>query len=323
MNQSKLDKRSDEQKLRAMYEFAPYPDLGADLKDLSLYLDPIRAEIAEKQAVRFLEIGCGTGHYVVGAAKNHPDWACYAMDLSRASLDVAEQLAANHGARVEFHRGSYLDPLPFDFKFDIVCALGTIHHSADPEAALKNVRKNLKKDGFLFLHLYGQRCDQEKFDLKDALSILEPDLGNYETRFRHYRALMDYRKRNWRRRIALTTPGQVYGRLLSWWTNLGRKQRGISWSPPWGTDYPEIDSPWIDHFCNPLERAYEVPEVKALLEASGFKVLHMLAQGREHMKAIPPEWRSAYEKLDNWEKWRLHELLAVGGGSFAMIARPA
>ena len=87
--------------------------------------------------------------------------------------------------------------------------------------------------------------------------------------------------------------------------------------------YPEINSPWIDHFCNPLERAYEMPEVRALLESTGFEVLHMLAQGREHMKTIPPEWRSTYDKLDNWDKWQLQELLAVGGGSFSIVARAA
>jgi hypothetical protein len=45
----------------------------------------------------------------------------------------------------------------------------------------------------------------------------------------------------------------------------------------------------------------------------------MLAQGRENMKLIPQEWRAPYSELDEWDKWRLSELLAVGGGSFAMI----
>ena len=49
----------------------------------------------------------------------------------------------------------------------------------------------------------------------------------------------------------------------------------------------------------------------------------MLRQGREDMKPIPPEWRERYQQLDDWEKWRLSELLAIGGGSFAMILRHA
>lgn len=317
-----LDRR-DESRLRAMYEAAPYPDLGADLKDLSLYLEPISHEIARRAPVRFLEVGCGTGHYVVGVAKAHPDWSCYAMDISQPSLDIARKLADKHGARIEFHKGSYLDPLPFDFKFDIVCALGTVHHTANPVAALKNIRNYLARDGFLLLHLYGQRADREKFDIKEALSILEPDLSGHDTRFRDYRALMDHRKRNWLKRLALTTPADVYGRVRAWWRNLVRRRRRVSWSPGWNEDYTQLNSPWIDHFCNPLERAYEVPEVRALLDASGFEVIHMLKQGREHPNLIPLGWRTVYDKLDAWDKWRLNELLAIGGGSFAIIARPA
>ena len=46
--------RADEASLQAMCEFAPHPNLGTDLKDLSLYLDPIRAEIEKRQSIRFL-----------------------------------------------------------------------------------------------------------------------------------------------------------------------------------------------------------------------------------------------------------------------------
>ncbi len=45
----------------------------------------------------------------------------------------------------------------------------------------------------------------------------------------------------------------------------------------------------------------------------------MLKQGRENHALIPPEWRERYARLDDWNKWRLSELLAVGGGSFAMV----
>ena len=49
----------------------------------------------------------------------------------------------------------------------------------------------------------------------------------------------------------------------------------------------------------------------------------MLAQGREHMSLIPPQWRKRYDELGAWDKRRLSELLAVGGGSFAMILNHA
>ena len=313
----------DETAVRSMYEFAPYPDLGADLKDnLFLYLNPIKDDLARRQTVRFLDAGCGTGHHIVGVARQHPDWDCHGIDLSNASLDIAKQLAAKHGVNVHFHRGSYLDPMPFDEKFDIILAMGTIHHCAEPVEGMKNLKKYLKPDGYLLLHLYGLRGDREKFDIKEALSILEPDLQNYARRFSYYSALMNHRKRNWLKRLALTTPADVWGLIRTGWRNFRRRQRNVSWSPPFTATYNELSAPWVDHFCHPCERAYELPEVRALIEACGFTVTHMLKQGKERPKLIPPEWRSRYEQLSDWEKWRLSELLALGGGSFAIVAQP-
>jgi SAM-dependent methyltransferase len=309
----------DESNVRAMYEFAPYPDLGAGLKDMSLYLDVLRPDLMAIGKVRFLDVGCGTGHIIVGVAKQYPSWQCYGIDLSEASLRIASALAAKHGAKVTLSRGSYLDPLPYSEKFHVISAMGTIHHCADPVAALRNLKQYLEPSGFLLLHLYGMRGDRAKFDIKECLNILEPDLASYDHRFRYYDALMKHQRRNWLKRLALTTPFDVYTVVRDWLRNLGRRRAGISWSPPFDTRYREISAPWIDHFCHPCERAYEVSQVRELIESSGFRVVHMLKQGRENHALIPSEWRERYERLDDWNKWRLSELLAVGGGSFAMV----
>jgi len=129
--------------------------------------------------------------------------------------------------------------------------------------------------------------------------------------------------RNWLHRLALTTPADVYAMIRNRLRNLGRKRKGVSWSPPFDAEYKELSAPWIDHFCHPLERAYEVPQVHELVEAGGYRVLNMTKQGREIGALIPPEWRPIYDRLDNWDKWRLSELLSVGGGSFAMILQLA
>ena len=315
--------KRDEGAVKAMYEAAPYPDLGANLKDMSLYINPVLADLESRAQVRFLDVGCGTGHYVVGVAKQHPKWRCYGVDLSGPTIAIARQLAEMHGARVEYHQGTYLEPLPFEPGFDVICALGTIHHTADPVAAMKAIRGILRDDGYLFLHLYGWRADREKFDIKEALSILEPDLMNHRRRFELYDALMRHRRRRWLKRLLTTSPYDAYVLARNYSRNLWRRIRGISWSPPWWARYDAPTAPWIDHFCNPCERAYEVPEVKALLEASGFKVVHMLHHGRVFPQLIPPEWKAAHDALDDWAKWRMSELLVTGGGSFGMILKKA
>ena len=124
-------------------------------------------------------------------------------------------------------------------------------------------------------------------------------------------------------RLATTSPLDVYVGLRVGLRNLRRRLRKISWSPSWTAAYDEPTAPWIDHFCHPCERAYEVPDVQALLEAGGFEVVHMLGQGQEYRNLIPHAWRPACDGLGEWEKRRLSELLAEGGASFSMVLRKA
>jgi hypothetical protein len=123
--------------------------------------------------------------------------------------------------------------------------------------------------------------------------------------------------------MSRTTPRDAYAALRDGWRNLKRRRQKISWSPSFRENYAEVNAPWIDHFCHPCERAYEVPEVRHLIETSGFKVTHMLGQGSERPALIPPAWRSRYAELDAWDKYRLSELLSPSGRSFNLILQPA
>jgi SAM-dependent methyltransferase len=310
--------------VRRMYEFAPYPDLGAALKDPRPVFDPIAADLGQRPNLRYLEAGCGTGHFLVGVAKAHPDWHCFGLDLSSASLEIAGKLATQHGAKITLARGSYLEPLPFDSEpFDVISAIGTIHHAEDPVAALKNLRSHLADDGWFAMHLYGRRLDAEKFDIKEMLSIFEPDLFAHERRFKLYRELVAHRRASGRlRRLFDTSPLDVIRMSRRWITDLRRRARATSWSPPWHNDYRALSAPWIDHFCHPCERAYEVADIRRLIEGAGFKVEHMLGQGREEPERLPPAWRQPFERLEPWDRWRLMELVSPAR-SFVLLMRKA
>jgi SAM-dependent methyltransferase len=312
---------ADETAVRRMYEHAPYPGLGAGLKNLNLYIDPIAGDLKCREQVRFLDAGCGTGHVLIGVAKQYPDWECCGIDISQASLDVAAELAKLHGATVTMKQGSYIETLPFEGKFDVIAAMGTIHHAANPVAAMRNLREYLKDDGYLLVHLYGLRLDQAKFDMKEILDIFEPDLTNIDRRFFFYDALMRHRRRHWLRQFMQLSLIDLFIAFRVWFRNLLRRSRGIVWSPPFTDRFTEPTAPWIDHFCHPCERAYEVPDIVALLRDSGFEVYRMLGQGREYSQLLPPEWLAFYDRLPVEAKWRISELLAFRGGSFRMILR--
>lgn len=307
-----------------MYEFAPYPDLGAALKDPGQTYAPIADDLRNRASLRYLEAGCGTGHLLVGVAKSHPDWQCFGIDLSDASLAVARKLAERHRATITVARGSYLEPLPFEGgPFDVISAIGTIHHADDPVAALKNLRNHLADDGWLAMHVYGRRLDAEKFDIKEILSIFEPDLFAHQRRFTLYRQLVEHRRASGRLlRILDTSPLGLFRMLRKWTRNARRRASGTSWSPAWQEDYRELSAPWIDHFCHPCERAYEVPDIRRLVEQSGFSVVHMLSQGREEPWRLPLAWREEFARLQSWDRWRLMELVSPAR-SFTMLMRKA
>lgn len=314
---------ANEGAVRRMYETAPYPDLGAEPKDAKRLIEPVLRHLTgDTTGIRFLDVGCGTGHLLVGTAKAYPGWSCHGIDLSDASLSIARQLAEMHGVGVTIERGSYLDPLPFQTKkFDLIAAQGTIHHSADPVAALKALSKALARDGILIMHLYGWRLDRRKFEVKEMLSMFEPDLFNHQRRFELYRQLMRYQRRWTLRRLASLSPLDLYVKLKTASRNLRRRRRGVSWSLPWTDDYATMEAPWIDHFCHPCERAYEVPDVGSLVTASGFEIVEMRAQGRENQRWVPPEWRKPFEMLEPWQRYRLMELLSPSEQSFNIVLR--
>lgn len=311
----------DEKSVRTMYERAPYPGLGAGLKDMSLFLKVVEPTLAGRPAVRFLDAGCGTGHYLVGVAKRNPGWQCHGLDLSQASLDVATQLATRHGASVKLARGSYLEPLPFEGAFDVIAAIGTVHHCADPLAAMRNLHRHLADDGFLLFHVYGLRLDREKFDIKAMLDVFEPDLSNVERRFAIYESLMRHRRRRWPQRLLQMPLIDIYAAARNALRNLFRTARGEVWSPPFTARYDSPTAPWIDHFCHPCERAYEVPEILELIDGAGFEIVRNLGQGREFPALVPPEWRPDYDALPESAKMRLSELLAFRGGSFRFVLK--
>ena len=102
--------------------------------------------------------------------------------------------------------------------------------------------------------------------------------------------------------------------------NKFRKSKNVTWSPPWTDYYNKLNSPWKDHFCHPCERAYEIPDVKKLLEYSGLKIVSMRTQAKIEEELIPSDLRLEFSKLDNWEKFRLMELLGPNR-SYSMLLK--
>lgn len=113
-----------------------------------------------------LDYGCGPGHDLVGFSIFSSPTRLVGAEVAQSSLKEAASRLQLHGAQAEL---VLLNPdatrLPFDdATFDLVHSSGVLHHTADPEAIMREFRRILKPGGkaqimvynydSVWLHLY-------------------------------------------------------------------------------------------------------------------------------------------------------------------------
>ena len=125
---------------------------------------------------RMLVAGCGTGHHPLSVAVNFPWMHVRAVDLSCRSLAYAQKMADMQGIRnVSFQYADLLDLPDWGEQFDIVDAVGVLHHLENPEAGLRALLEHLRPRGLLRLGLYSSsaraliRRYREKTEIDHAL----------------------------------------------------------------------------------------------------------------------------------------------------------
>jgi SAM-dependent methyltransferase len=98
-----------------------------------------------KDAVRVLDLGCGTGFFLAELEQRRP--GAVGLDISHAMLLVSEQYVP--GARLVT---ADAEKLPFkDGSFDTVFCKGSLHHTRDHIRFLENCRRALSRDGVLIM----------------------------------------------------------------------------------------------------------------------------------------------------------------------------
>jgi len=157
-------------------EYESYPSTMSDLQDKPYYqsrLAPIFYEI--RPGSKVLDVGCNDG--VFGAVlKDRLKCDVTGVDLS----DVALELAKKRGLNV---LKADAENLPFeDHSFDVVCCMEVLSHLFDPEKALKEMRRVLKKNGILLgscphktLETYAwedKRMHRRYFDVNELHELL-------------------------------------------------------------------------------------------------------------------------------------------------------
>jgi trans-aconitate methyltransferase len=157
-----------------MYEAYPYPSpvVGDSvIEDVASGLYTLYGE-RSLEGWRILDAGCGTGHRLVGVARRYPRARFVGLDMTAASLNIAERLATQHGVNnVRFEQGDLLD-LHLTEKFDLVISTGVIVCLESPQQGLQNLASVLAPDGLLMVWLYDAVGEHERMMGRELLHIM-------------------------------------------------------------------------------------------------------------------------------------------------------
>lgn len=156
--------------VRGQYEANPYPRwLGTNLPQPRPLPDVLHGLFPELPAaglplakpLRVLVAGCGTGEQSARTARRFSDAEVLAVDLSRASLGLAALRARQLGlGNIRFAQADILRLGGLAERFEVIEAMGVLHHMADPAAGWRVLRGLLAPGGVMRIGLYSRRARQ-------------------------------------------------------------------------------------------------------------------------------------------------------------------
>jgi len=107
---------------------------------------------AEMRGQRVLEIGCGNGADGIMFAEHGADYT--GVDLTEAAVAATRRHFAIAGLAGQFQTAN-AEQLPFpDASFDVVYSYGVLHHTPEPQRAVREVHRVLKPSGRAYVMLY-------------------------------------------------------------------------------------------------------------------------------------------------------------------------
>ncbi len=104
-----------------------------------------------------LELGCGSGEFLIDLAERFRDKAFYGVDLSSWAVSYANEKAIRRGLRnIKFKTGN-MESLDFnDGSFNLVFAIKSFHHSFNPQKASNEAYRVLKIGGYFILEEWAE-----------------------------------------------------------------------------------------------------------------------------------------------------------------------
>jgi ubiquinone/menaquinone biosynthesis C-methylase UbiE len=105
----------------------------------------ILQHLGDIQGKYLLDLGCGAGENSVYFAKQGAH--CLAVDYAPKMVELALQLAAQNGVKIEGAVANAMDLHFPDHSFDLVYASNLLHHIPDPKVTIQEMYRVLKPGG--------------------------------------------------------------------------------------------------------------------------------------------------------------------------------
>jgi len=107
--------------------------------------------------IDILVSGCGTGRHAIEVARRFTGARVLAVDLSLRSLSYAKRKSQELGiTNIEYAQADILHLRSMNRRFDLIEAIGVLHHLRKPTAGWGVLRSLLQPDGFMRLGLYSE-----------------------------------------------------------------------------------------------------------------------------------------------------------------------
>lgn len=183
-----MNKDFDEvtKKVERMYMKYPYPSPSTESIQTNELLNLLKIFELENRKklenIKILDAGTGSGHRITNVAQYYSKCEFIGLDISKKSLEIANVLKNKKKlSNIKFCKANIMNNNLNLEKFDIVLCMGVLHHLSNPEKGLENLLKTLKKDGVIFLYLYGKLGGHKRMLNKKLISLLlSNDKLNYD-----------------------------------------------------------------------------------------------------------------------------------------------
>lgn len=164
-------------KVKAMYKKYPYPSPSTNPSQTNELLNLLKIFELESRIKfedkKILDAGTGSGHRITNVAQYYRKCDFLGLDISEKSLEIANELKKQKKIEnIKFQKMNLMNKFEKFEKFDIVLCMGVLHHLSNPSIGLKNILNVLKKDGIVFLYLYGKLGGHKRMLNKKLISVL-------------------------------------------------------------------------------------------------------------------------------------------------------